>query len=142
MVRILGFLVGLGFVGVAAWSLLWGVIAYVGDPPQPTAEHRFHEHPHDVAFSFDGPFGRFDRQQRLLHIVMMISFFVLALTGMSLKFSYTGWAQVVSRALGGFESMGVLHRLGGIRRQVRYLGRNDARLDGHVILQGGRGEDA
>ena len=25
MVRILGFLVGLGFVGVAAWSLLWGV---------------------------------------------------------------------------------------------------------------------
>jgi ubiquinol-cytochrome c reductase cytochrome c1 subunit len=63
MVRILGFLVGLGFVGVAAWSLLWGVIAYIGDPPEETVEHRFHEHAHDVAFSFDGPFGRFDRQQ-------------------------------------------------------------------------------
>ncbi len=63
MVRILGFLVGLGFVGVAAWSLLWGAIAYVGDPPVETVEHRFHEHPHDSAFSFDGPFGRFDRQQ-------------------------------------------------------------------------------
>ena len=63
MVRILGFLVGLGFVGVAAWSLLWGVIAYVGEPPQETVEHRFHEHAHDVAFSFDGPLGRFDRQQ-------------------------------------------------------------------------------
>ena len=63
MVRILGFLVGLGFVGVAAWSLLWGVVAYVGDPPEETVEHRFGEHAHDVAFSFDGPFGRFDRQQ-------------------------------------------------------------------------------
>ncbi|HKR24485.1 MAG TPA: cytochrome c1 [Allosphingosinicella sp.] len=63
MVRILGFLVGLGFVGVAAWSLLWGVIAYVQDPPAETVEHRFHEHPRDVAYSFDGPFGRYDRQQ-------------------------------------------------------------------------------
>ena len=63
MVRFLGFLVGLAFVGVAAWSLLWGVIAYVGDPPQETVEHRFLEHPRDVAYSFDGPFGRFDRQQ-------------------------------------------------------------------------------
>jgi len=63
MVRILGFLVGLGFVGVAAWSLLWGVVAYVSDPPEETVEHRFHEHAHDVAFTFDGPFGRFDRQQ-------------------------------------------------------------------------------
>ena len=63
MVRFLGFLVGLGFVAVAAWSLLWGVIAYVGDPPEETAEHRLHREPGDIAYSFDGPFGRFDRQQ-------------------------------------------------------------------------------
>jgi len=63
MVRILGFLVGLGFVGVAAWSLLWGVIAYVGDPPAKTAEHRLHEEPRNISYSFDGPFGRWDRQQ-------------------------------------------------------------------------------
>jgi ubiquinol-cytochrome c reductase cytochrome c1 subunit len=60
MVRILGFLVGLGFVGAAAWSLLWGVAAYVGDPPE-AAEHG--HHPRSIAYSFDGPFGRFDRQQ-------------------------------------------------------------------------------
>lgn len=59
MVRILGFLVGLGFVGVAAWSLLWGVIAYVQDPPAETVEHRVHEHPRDISYSFDGPFGRY-----------------------------------------------------------------------------------
>lgn len=63
MVRILGFLVGLGFVGLAAWSLLWGAIAYVQDPPRATVEHEFHLEPGDVSYSFDGPFGRFDRQQ-------------------------------------------------------------------------------
>ena len=63
MVRIFGFLVGLGFVGVALWSLLWGVIAYVQEPPVETVEHHFHEHPRDASYSFDGPFGRYDRQQ-------------------------------------------------------------------------------
>jgi ubiquinol-cytochrome c reductase cytochrome c1 subunit len=60
MVRILGFLVGLGFVGAAAWSLLWGVVAYVGTPP---AEAAAHEEPRSISYSFDGPLGRFDRQQ-------------------------------------------------------------------------------
>ena len=63
MVRILGFLVGLGFVGVAAWSLLWGAIAYIGDPPAETVEHHFHEEARSISYSFDGPFGRYDRQQ-------------------------------------------------------------------------------
>jgi ubiquinol-cytochrome c reductase cytochrome c1 subunit len=63
MVRILGFLVGLGLVGLAAWSLLWGVIAYVQEPPEQTVELRFHLEPRDASFSFDGPFGRFDRAQ-------------------------------------------------------------------------------
>ena len=63
MVRILGFLIGLGFVGVAAWSLLWGVIGYIQEPPHKTAEHRFHLEARDVAYSFDGPFGHYDRQQ-------------------------------------------------------------------------------
>jgi ubiquinol-cytochrome c reductase cytochrome c1 subunit len=63
MVRILGFLVGLGFVGVAAWSLLWGVIAYVGEDHQPSVEHRFHEEPRSISYSFNGPLGRYDPQQ-------------------------------------------------------------------------------
>src|SRR4051812_13909294 len=60
MVRIFGFFVGLGFVGAAAWSLLWGVIAYVGSPPAPAVAH---EEPRSISYSFDGPLGRFDRQQ-------------------------------------------------------------------------------
>src|SRR4028118_1895191 len=63
MVRLLGILTGLGFVFVAAWSLLWGVGAYLSEPHEETAEHAFHLHPRDVAFSFDGPLGKYDRQQ-------------------------------------------------------------------------------
>jgi ubiquinol-cytochrome c reductase cytochrome c1 subunit len=63
MVRLLGILVGLGFVGVALWSLLWGVVAYLGEEHEESVEHRFHLEARDVAFSFDGPFGTYDRQQ-------------------------------------------------------------------------------
>jgi ubiquinol-cytochrome c reductase cytochrome c1 subunit len=63
MVRVLGIFVGLGFVAAVVWSLLWGVIAYVGSPPEQTAEARLHEHPRSISYSFDGPFGRFDEQQ-------------------------------------------------------------------------------
>ena len=36
MVRLIAILVGLGFVGVAAWSLLWGAITYVSEPHEET----------------------------------------------------------------------------------------------------------
>jgi len=63
MVRPIGFLVGLGFVGVLLWSLLWGVIAFVSEPPAKTVEHEFHLAPKHVSFSFDGPFGKYDQAQ-------------------------------------------------------------------------------
>ena len=63
MVRIIGILVGLAFVGVATWSLLWGAIAFVSEEHVETAEHRFHLEPKEVGFSFEGPFGQFDRPQ-------------------------------------------------------------------------------
>jgi cytochrome b subunit of formate dehydrogenase len=53
---------------------------------------------------------RFTRLNRTLHVLMIISFISLALTGMSLKFSYTGWAVFLSHLLGGFESAGYIHR--------------------------------
>jgi cytochrome b subunit of formate dehydrogenase len=59
-------------------------------------------------------YRRFTRYQRTMHIFMMISFFTLALTGMTLKFSYMGWAQAMSVVLGGFEGMGLLHRIAAI----------------------------
>jgi len=54
---------------------------------------------------------RFSRVNRVLHIVMIVSFISLAMTGMTLKFSYTGWAAAMSHLMGGYESAGFVHRL-------------------------------
>ena len=59
-------------------------------------------------------YRRFTKFQRSLHGVMMVSFMLLALTGMALKFSYMGWAQALAWFLGGFEAMGVWHRVGAV----------------------------
>jgi thiosulfate reductase cytochrome b subunit len=53
---------------------------------------------------------RFSRLNRTLHILMIVSFMSLALTGLTLKFSYTSWASFLSRLLGGFETAGYIHR--------------------------------
>jgi cytochrome b subunit of formate dehydrogenase len=55
-------------------------------------------------------FVRFTRLHRTLHACMIVSFITLSLTGMSLKFSYTGWASFLSHMLGGFETAGFIHR--------------------------------
>jgi len=53
---------------------------------------------------------RFTTYQRNLHLTVITSFLGLATTGMILKFSYTGWAQVLAKVLGGFEATGWIHR--------------------------------
>ncbi len=57
---------------------------------------------------------RFKRLNRILHVIMIVSFMSLALTGMTLKFSYTRWAVVLSRILGGFETAGYIHRFAAV----------------------------
>jgi cytochrome b subunit of formate dehydrogenase len=57
---------------------------------------------------------RFSRLNRMLHVVMIVSFMSLALTGMTLKFSYTAWAGILSRLLGGFEFAGYIHRMSAV----------------------------
>jgi cytochrome b subunit of formate dehydrogenase len=59
-------------------------------------------------------FRRFNRLSRMLHITVIISFLTLAVTGMTLKFSYLPWAQWLAHVLGGFQSAGTLHRMGAI----------------------------
>ncbi len=56
-------------------------------------------------------YRRFKRLHSILHVLVIISFLGLAVTGMTLKFSYLGWAQWLSGVLGGFESAGYIHRI-------------------------------
>ncbi len=55
-------------------------------------------------------FVRFSRLHRTLHACMVVSFLTLAVTGLSLKFSYTTWAFRLARVMGGFETAGFIHR--------------------------------
>jgi cytochrome b subunit of formate dehydrogenase len=59
-------------------------------------------------------FLRFSRLNRILHIVMIVSFMSLALTGMTLKFAYTSWAVALSHFFGGFETAGYIHRFAAV----------------------------
>jgi cytochrome b subunit of formate dehydrogenase len=70
----------------------------------------------ETAFAYAPPvhpepeFVRFTRLQRAMHACMIVSFLSLALTGLSLKFSYTHWAATLSHLLGGFQTAGFIHR--------------------------------
>ena len=75
----------------------------------PVAEPRAEE-ARPVAKAKPLQYERFTPLNRALHALMIISFISLATTGMSLKFSYTGWAAFLSRLLGGFETAGFIHR--------------------------------
>ncbi len=57
---------------------------------------------------------RFTTLQRNLHLLVIISFLSLAVTGMTLKFSYLPWARTISHLLGGFETTSFIHRLAAL----------------------------
>ena len=59
-------------------------------------------------------YQRFTRLNRILHVIMIVSFITLTLTGMTLKFSYTAWASVLSHLFGGFEVAGYVHRFAAV----------------------------
>jgi cytochrome b subunit of formate dehydrogenase len=56
-------------------------------------------------------FLRFKRYQRVLHLVMFVSFLGLAATGLPLLFSGSSWAAPLTRLLGGSDTSGLLHRV-------------------------------
>ncbi len=78
--------------------------------PEDWKPHRAHR----IPTPGERMYRRFSTFERTLHGVMILSFFTLAITGMVLKFSYMGWAQVTSRLLGGFAVTGALHRMAAI----------------------------
>jgi cytochrome b subunit of formate dehydrogenase len=53
---------------------------------------------------------RFTKSQRITHIFVILSFIMLALTGMMLKFASMEWASRLARLFGGVDSAGNIHR--------------------------------
>jgi ubiquinol-cytochrome c reductase cytochrome c1 subunit len=58
------FLVGLAFVGVLLWALLWTIVGLMKESPPPSIEtSEFHHHPKELSLASDGPLGKFDNRQ-------------------------------------------------------------------------------
>ncbi len=55
-------------------------------------------------------YTRFSPLERALHFTMIISFLGLAITGLTIKFSYTPLAGTLVRIFGGTETTGIIHR--------------------------------
>ena len=53
---------------------------------------------------------RFGLFPRVLHLLVIISFPTLAITGMALKFAMQDWAETLAAFFGSFETLGHLHR--------------------------------
>lgn len=81
--------------------------------PQSLKQRRKHHKPVEI----EGPqkyYRRFNKRQRVTHIMVILSFLLLALTGMTLKFAHMEWANWIARQLGGVKSAGNIHRFAAI----------------------------
>jgi len=57
-------------------------------------------------------YNRWDIHQRCQHWMMLVSFTMLAVTGLLIKFAYTGWAQLIAKIFGTFEILYAVHLIG------------------------------
>ncbi|MFH0758676.1 MAG: cytochrome c3 family protein [Bacteroidota bacterium] len=108
----------LHFAFIFMTALLLGVFSFFGIHllmwlPRSISERRKKrkEQPKEIGNKY---IKRFSRNQRITHIFVIISFILLALTGMMLKFAHMDWAKFLARLMGGVQNAGVLHRIGAV----------------------------
>ena len=71
--------------------------------------------PLDSALRGGGPYvWRFNLTFRVIHALIIATFFVLVVTGLPLRFSCTAWAPGLMRLLGGATRAGIAHRAAGL----------------------------
>jgi len=71
--------------------------------------------PLDAALRGGGPHvWRFNLYFRVIHALIIATFFVLVITGLPLRFSCTVWAPALMRLLGGATRAGIAHRAAGL----------------------------
>ena len=59
-------------------------------------------------------YRRFNKRQRFTHLLVILSFLTLALTGMVLKFAHMPWAAWMVNFMGGVKVAGTLHRIAAV----------------------------
>ncbi len=57
---------------------------------------------------------RFSLRDRIMHVLLILSFFTLVMTGFPLKYYETAWAKVMINLWGGVRGAGVCHRIAAV----------------------------
>ncbi len=57
---------------------------------------------------------RLTLNQRIQHIILIISFLTLVATGLPVRYHDTAWARFLINLFGGFEMRGIIHRTAGV----------------------------
>ena len=71
--------------------------------------------PLDSAQRGEGPYvWRFNTYHRITHAIVVVSFFMLTITGLPLRFSCAVWSVPLIRLLGGVEMAGAIHRFAAV----------------------------
>lgn len=59
-------------------------------------------------------YWRFNIYHRVVHFLVLASFFGSTISGIPLKYPDTGWSQWLTRLQGGVEGMGIIHRISAV----------------------------
>jgi predicted CXXCH cytochrome family protein len=90
-------------------SLLWMFRGFVENREKLAAMHEGHQHGPHVEEPHK-QYRRFLKRHVFLHLLVIISFLGLSLTGLPLKFSNQAWAKVFMEFFGGSANAGFIHR--------------------------------
>jgi len=80
--------------------------------PRSMKQRKLNKHEHPVGKV--KYYRRFNKRQRFTHIMVILTFLLLSLTGMTLKFAHMDWASWVANLLGGVKIAGKIHRFAAI----------------------------
>ncbi|MBI4777684.1 cytochrome b/b6 domain-containing protein [Candidatus Desantisbacteria bacterium] len=64
---------------------------------------------------------RLTLNQRIQHIILIISFLTLVATGLPVRYHDTTWARFLINLFGGFEMRGIIHRTAGVIMIISFI---------------------
>ncbi|MDP3774841.1 MAG: hypothetical protein Q8Q85_11305 [Gemmatimonadales bacterium] len=102
-------------IGWGTHAALWYARTMIDRRRQPAAAHAAPAEPLDAALRGGPPYvWRFNLVFRVIHALIVASFYLLVLTGLPLRYSCTAWAPALARLLGGGILAGRIHRVAGV----------------------------
>ena len=70
--------------------------------------------PQEAAVNAEKQYPRFRTMARIEHAILMVSFTILAITGLPQKYALESWAEWMINAMGGIELTRIIHRWSAI----------------------------